>query len=36
MLEGKFNKKHQLLDTMLAGFPAGTVTGAPKSELWKL
>lgn len=29
-VEGKFNKKHGLLDTMLAGFPAGTVSGAPK------
>ncbi len=29
-VEGDFNKKYTLLDTMLAGFPAGTVTGAPK------
>jgi len=29
-VEGNFNKKHSLLDTMLAGFPAGTVSGAPK------
>ena len=29
-VEGKFDNKHPLLDTMLAGFPAGTVTGAPK------
>ena len=29
-VEGKFDNKHSLLDTMLAGFPAGTVTGAPK------
>jgi len=29
-VEGKFNKKYGLLDTMLAGFPAGTVSGAPK------
>jgi len=29
-VEGKFNNKHTLLDTMLAGFPAGTVSGAPK------
>ena len=29
-VEGDFNKQHSLLDTMLAGFPAGTVTGAPK------
>ena len=29
-VEGNFDNKHSLLDTMLAGFPAGTVTGAPK------
>ena len=29
-VEGDFDKKRSLLDTMLAGFPAGTVTGAPK------
>ena len=29
-VEGKFDEKISLLDTMLAGFPAGTVTGAPK------
>jgi len=29
-VEGNFDKRHSLLDTMLAGFPAGTVTGAPK------
>ena len=29
-VEGNFDKNHSLLDTMLAGFPAGTVTGAPK------
>ena len=29
-VEGNFDKKHSLLDTMLAGFPAGTVSGAPK------
>ena len=29
-VKGEFNKKQSLLDTMLAGFPAGTVTGAPK------
>ena len=29
-VEGEFDNKHSLLDTMLAGFPAGTVTGAPK------
>lgn len=29
-VEGNFDNKKTLLDTMLAGFPAGTVTGAPK------
>ena len=29
-VEGRFDNKKSLLDTMLAGFPAGTVTGAPK------
>ena len=29
-VEGEFDNKKTLLDTMLAGFPAGTVTGAPK------
>ena len=29
-VDGQFNKKMSLFDTMLAGFPAGTVTGAPK------
>ena len=29
-VEGKFNQKQSVLDTMLAGFPAGTVSGAPK------
>ena len=29
-VQGKFDRKHDLLDTMLAGFPAGTVSGAPK------
>ena len=29
-VEGHFNSKKSLLDTMLSGFPAGTVTGAPK------
>ena len=29
-VEGNFDKRQSLLDTMLAGFPAGTVTGAPK------
>ena len=29
-VQGDFDKKKYLLDTMFAGFPAGTVTGAPK------
>ncbi len=29
-IKGVFEKKYSLLDTMLAGFPAGTVSGAPK------
>ena len=29
-VEGKYNKSYSLIDTMLAGFPAGTVSGAPK------
>ena len=29
-VEGIFNNRQSLLDTMFAGFPAGTVTGAPK------
>jgi anthranilate synthase component 1 len=29
-VEGKFDKKQSLLNSMLGGFPAGTVTGAPK------
>tara|TARA_B100000579_G_scaffold213132_1_gene174201 strand:- start:12 stop:902 length:891 start_codon:yes stop_codon:yes gene_type:complete len=27
---GKFNNKHSKFDTLLSGFPAGTVSGAPK------
>ena len=29
-VEGKFNKKKSKIDTLLSGFPAGTVSGAPK------
>ena len=29
-VEGTFNKKNSRLDTLLPGFPAGTVSGAPK------
>ena len=27
---GKFNKKYSIFETLLSGFPAGTVSGAPK------
>jgi anthranilate synthase component 1 len=29
-VEGKFNEKKSKIDTLLSGFPAGTVSGAPK------
>ena len=29
-VEGSFNNKFSKFDTLLSGFPAGTVTGAPK------
>jgi len=29
-VEGEFNKKYSKFDTFLSGFPAGTVSGAPK------
>jgi anthranilate synthase component 1 len=29
-VEGKLDKKHDALDALVAGFPAGTVSGAPK------
>ena len=29
-VEGKFSENHSKIDTLLAGFPAGTVSGAPK------
>jgi len=29
-VEGSFNKKYTKFDTLLSGFPAGTVSGAPK------
>jgi len=29
-VEGEFNKKNSLFETLLSGFPAGTVSGAPK------
>jgi len=35
-VEGKFNSKNTLFDAMLAGFPAGTVTGAPKIRAMKI
>jgi anthranilate synthase component I len=33
---GEFDKKNSLLDTMFAGFPAGTVTGAPKIKAMEI
>ena len=35
-VEGNFDKKQTLLDTMLAGFPAGTVSGAPKIKAMEI
>ena len=35
-VEGKFDKKYSLLDTMLSGFPAGTVSGAPKIKAMEI
>jgi anthranilate synthase component I len=29
-VEGKLSKKHDVIDALMAGFPAGTVSGAPK------
>ena len=29
-VEGRLNRKHDVIDAMVAGFPAGTVSGAPK------
>ena len=29
-VEGEFNEKKSKIDTLLSGFPAGTVSGAPK------
>ena len=29
-VEGKLDKKHDVIDALVAGFPAGTVSGAPK------
>ena len=29
-VEGKLAKKHDVIDALIAGFPAGTVSGAPK------
>jgi anthranilate synthase component 1 len=29
-VEGELDPKHDLIDAMMAGFPAGTVSGAPK------
>jgi anthranilate synthase component I len=35
-VQGNFNNKFNLIDTMLAGFPAGTVTGAPKIKAMEI
>ena len=35
-VEGNFDNKYSLLDTMLSGFPAGTVSGAPKIKAMEI
>ena len=35
-VEGMFNKKNSKLNTLLAGFPAGTVSGAPKIKAMQI
>ena len=35
-VEGIFNKKISKIDTLLSGFPAGTVSGAPKIKAMKI
>ena len=35
-VEGTFNKKNTKIDTLLSGFPAGTVSGAPKIKAMKI
>ena len=35
-VEGKLDKKHDIVDAMIAGFPAGTVSGAPKVRAMEL
>ena len=35
-VEGIFNKKKSVFETLLAGFPAGTVSGAPKIKAMEI
>ena len=35
-VEGVFNKKNSKIDTLLSGFPAGTVSGAPKIKAMEI
>ena len=35
-VEGVFNKKNAKIDTLLSGFPAGTVSGAPKIKAMEI
>ena len=35
-VEGKFNPKFSLFETLMSGFPAGTVSGAPKIKAMEL
>jgi|TARA_B100000470_G_scaffold2674_1_gene1955 anthranilate synthase component 1 len=35
-VEGTFNKKNSKIDTLLSGFPAGTVSGAPKIKAMEI
>ena len=35
-VEGKFNPKFSLFETLMSGFPAGTVSGAPKIRAMEL
>ena len=35
-VEGFFNKKNSKIDTLLSGFPAGTVSGAPKIKAMEI
>ena len=35
-VEGVFNKKKSVFETLLSGFPAGTVSGAPKIKAMEI